>query len=302
MATTSASLLESLQDAARRTVDNVSPSLVTIGRTGRGAGLVIAPGQVVTCAHNLRDRTTEVTFADGRRAQGTVRGLDADGDLVVLAVDTDTAPPVTWSNTPSAAGDAVFAVGRGQVAFGLVGSADAAFRGPRGRVVDGALQHSAPVARGGSGGPVVNIAGEVVGINTHRLDDGFYLAASVGPDLHSRLARLAGGENIERRRLGVSLAPPAAARRVRQAAGLPDRDGLLVTAVAENSPAAAAGIRRGDLIAAAAAVTVTSTDVLATALDAIEGDMITLTLVRGADDMSVTVSFAADEAPADTTE
>jgi serine protease Do len=296
MATTNP--LKSLQDAARATVSAVSPSIVAIGRSRRGSGLVIGPDQVVTCAHNLRDRTTEVTFADGRRAQGTVHGLDADGDLVVLSVETGTAPAVRWANTSAEAGDAILALGRGQVAFGLVGSADAAFRGPRGRVTEGALQHSAPVARGGSGGPVVNLDGEVVGINTHRLDDGFYIAAAVGPDLHARLARLSGGEHIERRRLGVSLAPSAAARRVRQAAGLPDRDGLLVTAVADGSPAAQAELRRGDLIVAANDVATTAADLLATALDSLDGDIITLTVVRGAEDLTVTVSFATETGPA----
>jgi serine protease Do len=284
--------LNALQDAARSALEAVSPSLVTVGRSGRGSGLVIAPGQVVTCAHNLRDRTTQITFADGRHAQGSVHGLDADGDLVVLAVETGDAPAIAWATTPSAPGDIVFALGRGQVAFGLVGSADASFRGPGGRKVDGALQHSAPVARGGSGGPVVNVTGEVVGINTHRLDDGFYLAAPVTPALHERLARLAAGEHIERRRLGVALAPSAAARRVRQAAGLPDRDGVLITNVGDGSPAAAAGLRRGDLIVAASGSPIKSPDALATVLDALEGDVVELGVVRGTDDLTVAVSFA----------
>jgi serine protease Do len=287
-----ASPLTAVQEAARTTLSTVSPSVVTIGRSGRGTGLVIAPGQVVTCAHNLRDRTTQVTFADGSTAQATVHGLDADGDLVVLAVETGANPAVTWASVPAAPGDAVFALGRGQIAFGLVGSADASFRGPGGRVVAGALQHSAPVARGGSGGPVVNLAGQVVGVNTHRLNDGFYLASPAGPALQERLARLGGGQHIERRRLGVALAPAQAARRIRQAAGLPSVDGLLIAKVGDGSVAAAAGLRRGDVIVGAAGVPLDTADALAAALDHLDGDVIELAIVRGTDELTVSVNFA----------
>ncbi|MDQ2651382.1 MAG: hypothetical protein M3Z03_17735, partial [Actinomycetota bacterium] len=86
-------LTAELSEAARTVDRTAGPSVVRIGRQGgRGCGIVVADGHVLTNAHNLRDRTTEVTFADGRTAQGEAVAADGDGDLVVLAVDTGAAP------------------------------------------------------------------------------------------------------------------------------------------------------------------------------------------------------------------
>ena len=87
------SVLEELSAATRRVSEKAAGAAVAIGRDRRGTGVVIGPGQVLTNAHNLRDRTTEVTFADGRSVQGVTAGIDADGDLAVLTVDTADAPP-----------------------------------------------------------------------------------------------------------------------------------------------------------------------------------------------------------------
>ncbi len=81
-------VIEELTDLVRTANDAASAAVVTIGSRGRGSGFVVAPGKVLTNAHNLRDRTTQVRFADGRAVQATVTGSDLDGDLVVLDVDT----------------------------------------------------------------------------------------------------------------------------------------------------------------------------------------------------------------------
>ena len=78
------SAIDEFGAAAAAVLAAVSPSLVSIGQDGRGTGLVVGPGKVLTNAHNLRDRTTTVSFADGRRAQAALAGSDADGDLVVV--------------------------------------------------------------------------------------------------------------------------------------------------------------------------------------------------------------------------
>ena len=106
------SLLLELSTTARAVAQAVAPSVVSIGRNGRGAGIVLAPGQVLTNAHNLRDRTTQVAFADGRAVQATVAGIDVDGDLAVLTVDTAGAPPLPWRDDDTNAGDVVFAAAR----------------------------------------------------------------------------------------------------------------------------------------------------------------------------------------------
>ncbi|MCU1351437.1 MAG: serine protease, partial [Acidimicrobiales bacterium] len=271
------------------------PATVAIGRHGRGAGVVVAPGRVLTNAHNLRDRTTSVTFADGRVEQGHVSGSDADHDLVVLEVDTGDAPAVDWATTTVDVGDVVFAVGRGhggaRVAFGLVSATDRAFRGPRGRRVKGAIEHTAPLARGSSGGPLLDVDGRLVGLNTHRLGEGFYLALAADDELRQRVDALAAGQEIAGRRLGIAIVPGHIAERMRRKVGLPARAGLLVSAIVESSPAAEAGIDEGDLIVAVDGTPVTSVDELWDVLDA-AGDQITLTVVRGTDEREITLTFA----------
>src|SRR4051794_35744596 len=97
-------------DAARTALAAVGPATVAIGRHWRGAGLVVAPNRVLTNAHNLRDRTTQVTFADGRVEQGRVIGSDADHDVIVLEVDTGAIAPPAWADAEPEIGQAVFAV------------------------------------------------------------------------------------------------------------------------------------------------------------------------------------------------
>ena len=91
-------VLSDLTDAVRTALATVGPATVAIGRHGRGAGLVVAPNRVLTNAHNLRDRTTQVTFADGRADQGRLVGTDADHDVVVLDVDTGDIAPPAWAD------------------------------------------------------------------------------------------------------------------------------------------------------------------------------------------------------------
>lgn len=298
---TPASLTAQLSEAARTVDRTTSASVVRIGRQGgRGCGIVVADGYVLTNAHNLRDRTTEVTFADGRRAQGEVTAADGDGDLVVLGVDTADAPVIRWADTTAAVGDVVFtavrtSTGGPRITYGMASTANAAFRGPRGRRITGSLEHTAPLARGSSGSPVVNEAGELVALNTARLGEGFYLALPADAVLRERVDALVRGESPERLTLGLGLAPLEVARQLRASVGLPPRDGLLVRSVAPASPAEAAGVQVGDLVVTAAGRPVTSVDDLHQGLDDARGTRrLELGLVRGADELRAPVSFPTE--------
>jgi serine protease Do len=171
---------------------------------------------------------------------------------------------------------------------------DRAFRGPRGRRIAGSIEHTAPLARGSSGGPVVNRAGQLVGLNTHRLGEGFYLALPADAELRQRIDALARGESPVRPRLGVGIAPGRVARRLRRAVGLPEREGLLVRVVQEGSPAANAGVQAGDLIVAVDGENVTDADQLYAALDRLSGQRLALGIVRGVEERTVTVTFGQD--------
>ncbi len=296
------SALDELQQAVTTVAQRLDGATVAVGRDRRGSGVVIAPGQVLTCAHNLRDRTTEVTFADGRQAQGEVLGVDADGDLAVLAVDTGDAAPAEWAPAADTAGSgqAVFGVARAEhlrVTFGLISQVERTFRGPRGRRIASGIEHTAPLARGSTGGPLADAAGRVLAINTLRLGDRFAVAQPADANLQALVARLAAGESPNRRRLGVALAPAHVARRLRRSVGLPERDGLLVRAVEDGSPAAAAGIEPGDLLVAVAGTPLGSADDLFAALGGAELTL-RLTVVRGNDERDVEVQFPAPDQPA----
>jgi serine protease Do len=258
--------------------------------------VVIGDGLVVTNAHNLRGEIA-VTFEDGRVATATVAGADLDGDLAVLSVDTAGSPALAWSNGEVALGEVVIGLSRPgggslRAGVGFVTGLGIAFRGPGGRTVSGALEHSAPLARGSSGGPVVDSEGRLVGVNTHRSGEGFYLALPVGADLKARVDALGRGESPRRVLLGVALAPPKVARKLRHAVGLPERDGLLVHAVEESGPADRAGIRRGDLIVSVGGQPVTTVEELATGLSAAgDAGSADLVVVRGVDELAIAVNF-----------
>ncbi len=294
------SALEELGQAISEIADKVGPSTVGVGNRWRGgSGIVIDAGKVLTNAHNLHGDEMTVYFADGREAAAKVLGVDADGDLAVLGVDTGGATPLSWEE-PGALkiGGAVVALGnpagRGpRVTFGSISGIGRSFRGPRGRSISGSLEHTAPLAPGSSGGPIVDTEGRLLGINTNRLGGGFYLAIPADEALRDRVTTLGRGESPSRRRLGVGLAPARVARRLRRAVGLSERDGLLVREVEEGSPAAAAGIAEGDLIVAAAGRPVTTADDLFEAIGSVSGQApLEVGLVRGTEERTVSVGAA----------
>src|ERR1700735_175625 len=250
-------ILDEVGASIRQLAEGAGASVVGVGqRRGAGSGIVLGEGQVLTNAHNVRGDQVAVTFADGRTAEGSVTGHDIDRDLAVIMVDTGETPALPWASSASVEiGKPVFAVanpgGRGlRVTFGLVSGIDRAFRGPRGRRITGSLEHTAPLLPGSSGGPVLTAGGELLGINTNRLGEGFYLAIPADQAWRDRAGALARGESAATPRLGIAIAPGHVARRLRRAVGLPDVDGLLIRDVTDDSPAARGGLAPGDLIVA----------------------------------------------------
>lgn len=275
--------------------ERVGPAVVGVGERWRGGcGVVIGHDRVVTNAHNVGEDGATLTFADGRTERARLVGIDPDGDLAVLEAPTGDAPALAPGDAavPSI-GSPVVAIARAgdggtRATLGFVSSIGRDFRGPRGRRVTGAIEHTAPLAPGSSGGPIVGLDGALLGLNTNRLDGGFYLALPADTTLAARLAALGRGETPRRRRLGVGLAPAHAARRMRRAVGLPERDGALVRFVEDDSPAAQAGIAQGDLIVAVGDRPVRDADDL---FEALEGDgPLAITLVRGAEERTVEVT------------
>ena len=245
-------MLQATGDAIAEIAARVGPSVAGLGRGwGRGSGVVFARDRVLTNAHVLRGPDVALTFGD-RVVHGRVAGIDRRRDLAVVAADTGEAAPLPPAPEPPALGAPVFALadpgGRGlRVTHGHVATRP-------GRVIE----HTAPLPRGASGGPLVDEQGRLLALNTARLEGGFIVAL---PFDAVRAEALARGEEARRPLLGVAL----------------DRR-MVVRAVKDASPAAAAGIRPGDRLVALGDRPLRSLDEL---LDAVEaGGRLRLSVVR----------------------
>jgi len=223
---------------------------------GQGSGFIIDPdGHVVTNNHVVENATeVEVVLNDGTRHQARVKGRDSKTDLALLKIDTDKPLPfVKLGNSEQArVGDWVLAVGN---PFGLGGSVSAGIISARGRDIhsgpyDDYLQIDAPINRGNSGGPLFDASGRVIGINTAiyspsggNVGIGFAIPAAAAETV---VAALLEHGRVKRGWLGVQIQPVT--EEIAAALGRDDRQGALVAEVMPNSPAAAAGLRAGDLI------------------------------------------------------
>ena len=200
----------------------------------------------------------------------------------------------------AAIGDVVFGLastgaGAARVTAGTISAIEQTFRGPGGSRIGGSIEHTAPLASGSSGGPLVDGSGKLLAINTNRIGEGFYLARPADAAFRDRVDALARGESVSRPRLGIAVAPSIVARRLRRSVGLAERDGLLVRGVEDGSPADRAGLERGDLIVAAAGRPVEGVDTLYGALDG-AGATLALAVVRGTEESELTVAFDGETA------
>ena len=231
--------------------------------------------------------------------RGTVAGVDWDGDLAVVEVDTAGAPAIAWSAGGATIGSAVFAAaatpsGGARVSFGFVSSVERAFRGPGGRRISGSLEHTAPLAPGSSGSALLDADGALVGLNTNRVGEGFYLALPA-----DAVAEGAGRRAGPRR---VDASDRAWASRLRRRtsrgacggrSGCPERDGVLVRGVEDGSarPRPRGSPRATCWWRPAARRSTTSTP--STSCCATPGFPLEVTLVRGTEERTVTVAPAA---------
>ena len=291
--------IQELQAAITAVADKAGASIVGIGSRQRGSGVVIAAGKVLTNAHNVRGDEVTVTFADGRSTRGQLSGVDWDGDLAVISVDTGKSKALAWADGGSVdVGAVVFGAaatsgGGSRVTWGTVSAVARAFRGPGGRKIAGSLEHTAPMAPGSSGGALLDGEGRLVGLNTNRIGEGFYLALPADAELRARVDALGRGEAPQRRRLGVAVAPAFVAARLRRSVGLPERDGILVRGVEDGSDADKAGIQQGDLIVEVAGKAIEDPDDLVEVLASVSTPF-EIKIVRGTEERTVSVGGAGE--------
>ena len=267
---------------------------------GQGSGFIINEGgDILTNAHVVNGTdTVTVTLKDGRTFDGVVEGVDDITDLAVIHVDTkgEALPTSRLGDSDEVSvGDWAIAVGNplgldNTVTLGIVSTlkrSSAAVGIPDKRI--DFIQTDAAINPGNSGGPLLNSRGEVIGINTAIRADamgiGFAIPINKAKAIQANLAR---GERIAHPYLGVQIATltPDMARINNEdpnsAIQLPETEGVLVVRVLPNTPAAKAGLRRGDVIVKISGRPVTRADQLQSQIDRVSvGEALEVTLKRG---------------------
>jgi putative serine protease PepD len=293
-------------------VEQVQPSVVSITTdTGSGSGVVLdTEGSILTNNHvvaTARGDSVSVDFSDGTSAAATIVGTDERSDLAVVDVDdVDGLVPASFGDSDAMRiGDAVLALGsplglEGSVTSGIISAKDRTIQvggqqrnpfGQQGAVtsISGMLQTDAAINSGNSGGALVNLNGEVIGINsaiatsgnsTGNIGVGFAIPANTASDVASQLIN---GEDVSHAYLGVSIA---------NAQG----GGALVREVAAGGPADRAGLAQGDVITSLDGTTINEPDDLVSAVQARgAGDEVSVTYTRDGQEQQATVTLT--EAP-----
>ncbi|ARV57563.1 serine protease [Nostocales cyanobacterium HT-58-2] len=245
---------------------------------GEGSGFIIDPnGMILTNAHVVSGAdSVTVTLKDGRKLKGEVKGVDEPSDLAVVKINGKNLPVAPLGNSKDLqVGDWAIAVGNplgldNTVTLGIISTLNrsSAQVGIPDKRLD-FIQTDAAINPGNSGGPLLNEQGEVIGINTAIRADaqgiGFAIPIDKAKVIKDALAR---GQKISHPYIGVQMITlaPELARESNSDPNttiiLPEIDGVLVMQVMPSSPAAAAGLRRGDVITQVDGKTITTAEQL----------------------------------------
>jgi S1-C subfamily serine protease len=257
-------------DAYSRTViqavERTGPAVVSIviegsrGRTGQGSGVLVTPdGYLLTNEHVVRHaRQVRVAFVDGHSAPADVHGSDPATDLAVLRARGTDLPYATIAEQPELRpGQLVIAIGNplgfeATVTAGVVSALGRSMRSRDGRLIEGVVQHTAPLNPGNSGGPLTDSASRVVGVNTAIIASaqgiGFAVPSSTA---HWVFTELLAHGRVRRGYLGIAGRDRPLDRRLVRALDLPTSIAIEIMKVDAEGPADRAGLRTGDLIVTA---------------------------------------------------
>ena len=265
-----------LLDAYSRTVVSavarVAPAVVNIAvkqrvsadrgereLSGNGSGFVITPdGFIVTNSHVVHDASAIlVNLPDGREYPARLTGDDPDTDLAVIRIDAPQLTHVRLADSETLrVGQLVIAIGNplgfeASVTAGVISALGRSMHAQSGRLIDNIIQTDAALNPGNSGGPLVNSAGEVVGVNTAMIRPAQGICFAIGSNTAKFVAAwLIKDGKIRRSYIGVAGQNVAIHKRIIRYYGLPLETAVLVVSIEKNSPAERAGVREGDLVVA----------------------------------------------------
>ncbi|MEP6504304.1 MAG: trypsin-like peptidase domain-containing protein [Betaproteobacteria bacterium] len=270
-------------------------------QTGLGSGvLVSAEGYLLTNQHVVDGADDiEVTLSDGRSASARLVGTDADSDLALLKVALDNVPVIPFGNMAQlAVGDPVLAIGNpfnvGEtVTSGIVSALDRNQLGLS--TIENFIQTDAAINPGNSGGALVDGEGRLVGINTAifsrsggSMGIGFAIPVDIAREVMDSLIR---DGHMTRGWIGVQ--PRDLTPEFADSFQLPVHEGVLVTGVLREGPAALAGLKPGDVVTAIGGVKITNTAQLLRAVGALKPPArAVLEVQRGSESMTLSVPVA----------
>jgi S1-C subfamily serine protease len=308
-------LQDAYSNAVTGAVDLVAPAVVKIdvlnrdtsGRergAGSGSGFVFASeGLILTNAHVVQGsssggRALTVVLPDGRICDGSVIGADDDTDLAVVKISAGGLSALTLGSAHTLRqGQLVVALGnpfgfQHTVTAGVVSATGRSLRARTGRLMNGLIQTDAALNPGNSGGPLVDVQGNVVGINTAVIMPAQGISFAVSADTaHLVIPQLLRDGKVRRSYLGIAGQDVPLPRRLVRHHALKTTMGVLVTEIVADTPASRAGVHDGDIIVAFDDAPVERTDDLHRLLTGERaGIKAALHVLRGVELIDVTVT------------